>query len=149
MANRPTRLSADTLDLFQRVLNIKLPKPYRDFLQETNGIYPGGATFSFEGRSGELHRSVLHHVCGINSPNTHDDLWESNAMLKEQLGSDYLKIADDAGGNLILIAVRGRTYGKVFFMDHEVEYHPTREGLEGLGLIADSFQEFLNGLSDQ
>jgi len=56
-----------------------------------------------------------------------------------------LAIARDAGGNLLLLALQGAYQGKLLFWvkDHEVE-EGSRPGYENIGLVADSFVDFIN-----
>jgi hypothetical protein len=58
---------------------------------------------------------------------------------------DTLAIASDAGGNVLLLALSGPFVGKVLFWckDHEVE-EGCVPGYENVGVVADSFDDFLN-----
>jgi hypothetical protein len=60
---------------------------------------------------------------------------------------EMLPIAADAGGNLVLLALAGQDAGKVFFWNHEIEaLVEDPASSEHLNLIANSFQEFCEGL---
>ena len=50
-----------------------------------------------------------------------------------------LPIGNDQGGNIILLRTDGNKRGSIYFLDHE----------KPVFLIADSFEEFINGLKSE
>tara|TARA_B100001093_G_scaffold240176_1_gene229978 strand:+ start:986 stop:1483 length:498 start_codon:yes stop_codon:yes gene_type:complete len=65
--------------------------------------------------------------------NTINDLREYHGMAKE-----YFPVSTDSGGNYVLISLKGKYEGMVFFWDHEINQ---------AYLIAKSWSEFIEGLT--
>lgn len=85
--------------------------------------------------------TVLHDLYAVNSEHDYNDLWDYNSKYGDGLRPWHLSIGGDASGNLIVLALKGPHYGKVFFSDHEVPVDV------GLHVIAPSFEAFLAGLT--
>ncbi|MGG1646831.1 SMI1/KNR4 family protein [Peribacillus simplex] len=56
---------------------------------------------------------------------------------------DFISIANDPGGNEILIGVSGEYQGKIYFWIHDIE---PEEEMGNMFILADSFAEFFNNL---
>ncbi len=142
-------LSDRTLSCLEKYWEIKIPKRYRDFLLEFNGGYPKERLeFSFKGSNDG---SVLSAFLGI-TPQEHNDLLNHLKIYNNRIPKNTLPIGYDTFGNLILIAAKGQDYGKIYFWDHEREADASDgevANYSNLTLIADSFEEFINGLKDE
>lgn len=123
-----------------------LPKSYKKFLINTNGGRSRKKYFFFKEQE---NGSVLTDFFGILKD------YNTNILLKYKyvgirVPFNTLPIASDCFGNLILIAVKGAEYGKVYFWDHDWE---AEDGVipdySNLTLIADNFDEFINNLKSQ
>ena len=82
-------------------------------------------------------------------PDEYNDLLDHIKTYKERLPKNTFPIAYDSCGNLIVISVMGPDRGKIYFWDHEMEAdidHGEVSDYSNLTLIADSFDEFLEGL---
>jgi hypothetical protein len=121
----------------------RLPEPYRAFLLQNNGGSPVKDCFNFkESTTG----SDLRRFLGITGESL--DLPSTLAIYKGRLPARFFPIGKDSGGNVICISVADDDLGKVYFWDHDTEAG-TGESPElamNTILIADSFQEFLEGL---
>lgn len=132
------------VELFERVLNAKLPVAYRQFLLQHNGGYPSPENFrSLDGQE----ESSVQDFYRINSKNRHDDLLDCWKLFRDRIPDDFLAIGSDPGGNQICIAVRGKFHGKIFFWDHEMEVEEgANPGMKNMSLLADNFTSFLEAL---
>ena len=120
-----------------------LPKSYRLFLLNNKESRPEKNLFSFKNKSGG---SCLNEFFGIKKD------FNNNILLKQKyagyrIPENFLPIASDVYGNLILISVKNADRGKIYFWDHEMEAdNGETPDYSNLTLIADSFDEFINGL---
>ena len=134
------------LTLFERFLEINLPRGYRRFCLEYNGGRPEPNCFVCS-PSGE--GSLVQCFYRFNSSNNYDDMLWSIRIFKERMPQSYLPIGCDPFGNQICLVVKGQNYGQVFFWDHEFETddgcEPTEENLTR---IASDFDAFLDSLHE-
>lgn len=132
------------IELFQRVLGKKLPKPYYNFLMKYNGGTPEPDTFSFMENEGG---SSIRYFLKINGDEEWNDILLTLRAYDGRIPSDFLPIATDFGGNKICISISGKEYGKIYFWDHELEVddgdNPT---MDNMYLIAKNFDDFLDQL---
>ena len=136
-----TQLTEEELVAFEIRCGSRLPRPYRAFARENNGGSPEPDGFAFaDGSPG----SCVHYFFPISGGTKTDRLDYILQLFAGRVPPNYLPIARDPGGNLILIEL-GR--GGVFFWDHEREADvgddPTEENIIP---IAASFDDFLAGL---
>lgn len=134
----------EAVELFERILERRFPKDYREFLLKYNGGRPIPNCFTFKDGN---ENSLVHFFKKINSQHTHDDLLTNIRVHKHRIPPDYISIASDPFGNEICIAISGQNYGKIFFWDHELEagddISPT---MDNMSLIAATFTSFLESL---
>ena len=133
------------LGCIEDYLDFTFPKGYRNFLLKFNGGYSDKNTFNFKNSSeGSCLDILLGFIQGRYK----------NALLYKKLYSNRIPnntfpIGLEGGGNLVLISVKGSDRGKIYFWDHEEEaYEDEEPDYSNLTLIADSFDEFLDGLHD-
>lgn len=134
------KLTLQQLENFQDNHKISFPIEYKDFLLKYNGGYPQKSAFKVKDGIDEF-ENILNVFYGINSIN--DDLSDSFDFFDDIIELGFLPIADDPGGNQICIGINNEFYQKIYFWDHETEIK-----LENLQFVADSFQEFLNDLTE-
>lgn len=142
----PPLTEADILALEGR-LSLALPELYRRFLLDYNGGEPEPAEFQFKHEHGPYTDSTVEYFFSVGGvPDNRSFDWNYNLYKVEEdrLPHNMVPIAHDPGGNLICISMAGIDAGAVFFWDHEAETEPP--SYENLHLVADDFQEFLNGL---
>jgi cell wall assembly regulator SMI1 len=143
----PVLSEADIASLEQRI-GRSLPAPYRSFLQRFNGGRPTPAHFLVPGwRERE---SLVNDFDGI-VPGRYNDLEADIKSLRGRIPESLIPIADDPGGNSILIATEGKERGSVYFWDHEDEPpdSPARiEDYPNLYLVAQDFDAFVAQLSE-
>lgn len=132
------------ISLFERFLEIRLPKEYRRFCLKYNGGRPEPGRFICTASGG---RSLVQYFYRFNSPNNYDDMIWAFKVFKGRMPEFFLPIGCDPGGNQICLAVKGQNYGQVFYWDHDFEVDdgcdPTEENLT---FVAPNFDAFLNSL---
>ena len=140
-------LSAQDFDQIEQRLAIIFPEEYKAFLQQYNG--------------GRSDRELFFHVPGwpskitlINDflgfvPERAIDIDKNMDWLSGRLPKDFLQIANDPGGNRILISMASDSYGQIYFWDHEnepAEPGPLLKDYSNIYLLACSFTKFLDQL---
>jgi hypothetical protein len=132
-SNQFGRLTAQRLADFEMSLGTKLPEPYRVHLLANNGGYVEGARAIYE----------LHHVYGIHEGPEWARFPNMRSLYNGLVPLDLLAIADDPGGNLICLVLRGADRGAVCYWDHERAGEPD----QGVTRLAPDFNAFLQGLA--
>jgi hypothetical protein len=139
-------LNNNIIEALEQLWGFRLPNEYKNFLIEYNGGEPVPNGFSFKnlpenGSYIDVFFGILKH--------DNNNLLVNMEMYKNRIPNNFIPIGDDPGGNLILISVKNKDRGKIYFWDHEMEAN-TEAGeiadYTNLTLIADSFDEFMNGL---
>lgn len=130
-----------------------LPADYRQFLIDCNGGYLGGSLW-FQGNNpdGEEVGAGIHHIAGFREE-SHFSITDALDTYEGRIPDDLLYIHDDPGGNAICIGLTGERKGKIYFWDHEEDDWDDDldlgdEDSDGPMLIANSFAEYVAGLSD-
>jgi hypothetical protein len=147
-----TSINENDLIKFENDKCLNLPKEYRNFLLKYNGGYwPEKNSFNFINRADG---SDIQYFYGVNLPNKEKESSTSLDYQAEASGEDfpskYLAIANDSGGNQILLNLIN---GKVYFWDHEIMFDE-EEGEDAetfednITLISNSFKDFIDGLYD-
>lgn len=127
--------------------NLSFPMEYKHFLEIYNGGVPEKDVFNFKDTNDG---SILYGFFGFDSNSKRLDIAYRYMMAKRRIPSNTFPIADDQGGNLILLSVKGPDYGKVYFWDHDWEANDGETpDYSNLTLIADSFEEFINNLKSE
>ena len=144
--NEMYKIPEHILKSLEMYWDINFPKSYRDFLLKYNGGEAEKREFKFkEGEHGSDIRSFL----GIY-PDKHNNLLSYLKSYRGRIPENFFPIGYDSCGNLILISVKNKDRGKIYFWDHEME---ADEGetpdYSNLTLIADSFDEFIEGLHSE
>lgn len=139
-------LADQALTAYEAKLGLKFPDDYRAFFLKFNGGSPSPRFFNFKGS--EKGSEIL----GFFGFGSRRDVMSEIAMFYGRLPRRFFPVAADAGGNLICISMAGDDYGKIYFWDHDREAEPddgeSPETVDNITLIADSFDEFLNGLHE-
>src|ERR1035437_5414671 len=115
-------VSDEEVRRYESELKISFPEIYRKFLLQYNGGVPEPALFTVS-RWG---KTLVNRFFGIS-----------------------LAIADDPGGNTIILIYDGPNKGKIYFWDHEEESGPTGEDASrfpNVHYLADGLKELLDSL---
>ncbi len=123
-----------------------IPAAYRAFLRSNNGGRVVPSCFDYVDREGKSD-SAVNDLLGVDAG--HESIDKYVATYAARIPSDLFPIADDPGGNLILIGAEGANAGKVFFWHHEFDEDegepPT---YDNVFFIADSLEAFLASLHE-
>lgn len=131
------------LKALEQLWGFNLPKAYRNFLLECNGGEPKKKCFDLKDKSDG---SVIDEFLSIIN-NYNSNLLLDLKDVGKRCPSHMIPIADDGFGNRILLSAKGADRGKVYFWDHDMEANDDETpDYSNLSLIADSFEEFTNGL---
>ena len=128
------------------------PKEYREHLLKFNGGRCDPNVFGFV-QDGIKTESCVNWFLAAHE-GKYDNLKDYIFTLKideKRMPTHILPIADDPGGNQICVSCGVKDYGYMYFWDHEneVDYSISDDDdYSNLHLIAKSFNEFLNGLTD-
>ena len=125
----------------EKFLDINFPKDYREFLLNVNGGYPNKRDFKF---INSVEGSTVHFFYGINGMGYEVDFLQQYKYNQSRIPDDMIHIAADCGGNQILLSVKGKNRGSIYFWDHELEGSCS----ENVILITTSFNEFINMLHE-
>lgn len=146
MANyygRNTMLDRSAVDVLEAFLGTKLPSDYGDYLLANNGGTPDATSFDIPGEGDD---SIQYFFPLISKTKT-DALPYKIKLYKERTPEEMLPIGCDPGGNLILLSLKGKDRGKVFFWDHDFEADDELQPYyENIKLLAPSFKDFLTNL---
>ena len=136
-------INHNILAAIEELWGFHLPNDYRKYLLETNGGEPEKTLFVIDAEYGESTIDIFFGIKkGIND----------NILLKQKYANvrfpdNFLPIARESFGNLILLAVKNPDRGKIFFWDHELEADDGEvPDYSNLTLIAPDFQTFFNSL---
>lgn len=139
-------VSEATILEFEAIFRLQLPQDYKEFMLEHNGGRPEDDwVFDFIETGSEEPTSSM--VCDFMSFSAEYDSLQNaykNLIEAKEVPTGLLPIADDPGGNLILMSVAQEDHGKVCFGNHELEDPET--GYIVFSPIADSFTAFINSL---
>ncbi|MFS0765701.1 MULTISPECIES: SMI1/KNR4 family protein [Peribacillus] len=138
MISENPKISLQDIKQFEQEYDVTLPKQYVDFLLEYNGGYPQESSFKISDDEGE---SLVNKFYGIRDMKS--NLGKVFEVLEGEIPEDFISIANDPGGNEILLGVSGEYQGKVYFWFHDIELE---DEMGNMFILADSFDEFLNNL---
>lgn len=138
MISENPKTSLRDIKQFEQECGVELPKQYVDFLLEYNGGYPHESSFKISDNEGE---SLVNKFYGIGDMKS--NLGKVFEILEGEIPEDFVSIANDPGGNEILLGVNGEYQERVFFWAHDIE---PEEEMGNMFILSDSFREFFNGL---
>lgn len=142
------RVTPGDLDAFEASLGRRIPSPYRHFLMESNGGKPKPSEFQYQTPDGRYSEGMVRGFFGVHE-GEHYNLRRYVKLYRERIPPDMFPIANDPGGNLMLMGTSGPREGKIYFWNHELEADdgsPARE--DNVSFVANSIEDFLASLVD-
>lgn len=101
---------------FERERGIRLPDGYRQFLLDYNGGYaPDPGYLDVPG----WNETVLQAFLGVDTGGSYSFARENFHDLSPWLDQHFFPFAEDPGGQVFVIDLRQKTYGKVYVRDHD------------------------------
>lgn len=124
-------LTEEDIARAERVLQVKFPAPYRDFLRRHNGGEPVPDGFPDGSEA-----STLQYFFSVSDEQGNLIEMVDDMRIGNRIPPEYLPVGIDSFGNFVCLSVDGPSAGKVYFWDHEA--------LAGEGLIelAEDFDAF-------
>jgi cell wall assembly regulator SMI1 len=147
IVNSKAQLTPENIKPLQAEIGLDLPDDYRAFLLRHNGGRPKPSGFSFVRRGCEEAAMVGDfYAIQEGSP---VDLLKKLRTFGSRIPPAFLPVACDPGGDQILLGLMGEQRGKVYYWIHDLDEDAEDEtDPRNLGLIAGSFQEFLEALDE-
>lgn len=137
-------LNDGDISYLRTMVSHSIPTEYIEFIKKYNGGVPDPDSFNIN----EINdASTINRFLGVKKEKNQDgDIFYFIKVYKDRVPSEYLPIAYDVGGNLILIRL-GHDDAKVFFWDHELESDEGKKPtIDNIYHLSDSINEFLSGL---
>ena len=134
--DRGEPLSEQSLQELEEKLGVRLPEPYRRFLQEYNGGRPEPDILDIAGAS--FGGASVREIFGVGTERKCGDLLWNKETLDGAVAEDWLPIADDSSGDIYCIVTKGEDRGHVYFLD----YYASWEAY----FVASDFDAFLQKL---
>ena len=141
-------LSDADIDRVEQKLAVRLPIAYRKFLLQYNGGRPEPYYFDVAGFKGP---GMVNDFNGL-VPGAYNDLERHYGALRDKLPRGFVPVADDPGGNAVLIGTIGDTQGKIYWWDHEAQPYERGDELAmypNIYPVAEDFDEFLRMLKER
>ena len=142
-------ISLEKIKQFEKQAEVEFPEDYVEFLANSNGGEPKLSTFEYKLKDGRVWTGGVRVFFGIDVDDW-EDIKHYYALYEDRIPKQMLPIANDDGGNLILLALGKQDKGKVYFWDHDEESEddepPTTDNIY---FVANSFTEFLENLKEE
>ncbi|MFD2299298.1 SMI1/KNR4 family protein [Paracidovorax citrulli] len=139
-------LDESAIGVLEGFLGLKIPGDYRSFLLDGNGQWKGGKDFDVP----EQGSTSLNYFFPLLSKNSTDNLPYKIKLYKGRVPEEMLPIGSDSGGNLLLLSLKGKDRGAIFFWDHEMEAEDEDQQpyYENIKVLSKNFNDFLKLLRD-
>ncbi len=148
--NTEIEIGAYEIAKIEKILGYTFPNEYKKHILKFNGGQCNPNKFKFD-NNGTIEESSIDWFLAIYD-GEYDNLAHYIQIYKIQskrMPSDLFPIAHDPGGNLICISSNPKSYGFIYFWDHESEineYSDIEFMYENIYLISNSFKQFLSSL---
>jgi cell wall assembly regulator SMI1 len=139
-------LTESELASVERELGVEFPRDYRRFLLEQNGGRPVDDWMLDTPLSHSLGGVEPCDFFSLGRSGEYDMSWMLDSYGVDWLAAGLLPVAEDGGGNVICLSLRGDDYGAVYFWDHERGAHEDVPSRQSLTVVSESFEAFVNGL---
>ncbi len=129
---------------FETFVGSRLPDSYRGFMVLSNGgSKPKQENFTvLETRE----RTMLSDLYPLTSDGK-GELFDEFLTLRQEIPGNLISIGRDIGGNKVCLVIDGNEFGKILFYDHELRSFNRKSSRKNFNVCANSFDEFLQGLS--
>lgn len=139
-------LDESAVAVLEGFLGLRIPGDYRVFLLTGNGAWGGGKYFDVPDQGG----TSLSYFFPLVSKNLTDNLPYKLSLYRGRIPEEMLPIGSDSGGNLVLLSLKGKNRGAIFFWDREMEAEDEGEQpyYENIKILSRNFDNFLKLLKD-
>lgn len=138
----------------EKTIGVELPEEYKQYLLSHKGGHPDPDGFRVQWNGQDwAEGNEINSVAWMLAPYDGEDenFLDYYETHKGRIPDDTVPIARDPGSNLILLGTSGPNKGKVFFWQRDYEAEPGQGEVadySNVGFVANSFNEFINSLSD-
>lgn len=133
--------SQQDIKLFEKRIGCNLPFDYKNFIRKYGNGEP--ELNHFIDNNDISVRSFL-SIIDNDKYSVVETLIRINAMDESRIPANYIPIADDGSGNLIMLDIK---VGSIWFWDHELEVDNPETSANGPYLkISDNFSQFVESL---
>jgi hypothetical protein len=137
-AKRFTKGNISNIDRIEKVLNIKLPKDYKDFLIENNGADIEKGVFYIE----DIDQTIpMGYFYGVDIVEGYADIIEINKEYADDILENSILIGSDEGEGWILLVCDGENDG-IWYYDHSYFFEQSTDDLNTY-FICDTFSDFI------
>ena len=139
-------LSEAQIDELERAMEIRLPKPYREFLTKYNGGTPDPERFTT--RDGKA-VSIVSKFLPVDNSQADNLIEEIEGITQAgQIPSNLIPVATTPADNRVVLSVSGSDSGKIYYWSWGEEPDEPTCSYRYMRLVADSFDQFLDDLHD-
>jgi SMI1-KNR4 cell-wall len=136
-------LHESAINVFEDFIGTKLPLDYKNYLISLNGGRPEKATFDIPNQG----NSAVNRFFSLVSKVKSETLIFNIKIYKDRVPEEMLPIGNDPGGNLIVLSLKGRQRGGVFFWDHDLEADDEQQPFyKNITILSQDFSSFLSAL---
>jgi cell wall assembly regulator SMI1 len=148
IVNSAPPITQKDIDSLNEILGFIIPIQYSKFLLSNNGGQPVKNIYKkYSEQNDTLTEISVNNFLGIDKNDIGCDIYRRYilSIANGFKSKEYLPIADDGIGNVICIGINEKIYGKIYVFWHD---QPGKKTIT-LDLVCNTFEEFLNGLSDE
>ncbi len=132
------------LDPLKSRFSCLLPDDYVAFLKAYNGGRPKFGVFEFTTKIGEDEDSRVQFFFGW-CDNSNYGILQNLVSYEDRIVTGFCPIACDSFGNLLLLSLRKKDHGSIWFWDHELEAED-EPAMDNMTIVAPSFTKFIENL---
>jgi hypothetical protein len=132
---------------FEESLGRPVPAAYRSFLLVHNGGSPDRRNFTIT-QDGREESIAIKRLLGIGMAERTLDIAYVLDAFSDRAPETFFPIARDPGGNIVGIVDGGEGAGRVLYFDLDEESDEGATPLEKMYVVAESFEEFIDGLTE-
>lgn len=146
--------TSNQVEEFEHTIGARLPEDYRQHLLTQLGGHPTPSTFRVEWQGQSWSNGyVVNSIAWLFAihKGTHENLASYYHTHLDRIPFDTISIGRDPGSNLLLLAVKGKNVGKVYFWLREYENdmcNGESPGYDNVGYVAESFSSLMNSLTE-
>ena len=133
-----TQGNISNIDKIEKILNIKLPKDYKDFLIENNGADVEDGLFYVK----EIDQTIpMGFFYGVDIAEGYSDIIEINKEYADDILKNSILIGSDEGEGWILLICDGKNDG-IWYYDHSYFFEQSTDD-SNTYFICDTFSNFI------
>lgn len=135
-------LTQEDINKAEVLVGGKMPPEYWMWMKLYNGGRPERAVFNIPSEKGGVYSdSFVNWFYSVSEDRSLNFLTKNKLyIIQPRFEKGLIAVAEDGFGNMVLLSIREKDYGQVFFWDHE------KEEEEAVAFVAKNWVEFINSL---